>query len=174
VAERRARAPARGGSAKEPRFSSPDGARTAALDLLARRAHFRNELEKKLLAKGWEADDVRAALDRLERAKLLDDRRSAAEFLQSRLRRAPQGRRRLRAELERKGLDSELIDHALAVALPESETDLARAAARRFQRRRRSADPRALARHLDRLGFSVRDILTVAEEATDLQPPDDD
>jgi regulatory protein len=161
-------------SAKGPPSSSPESAHAAALDLLGRRAHFRNELEKKLLAKGWDENDVRAALDRLERAKLLDDRRSATEFLQSRLRRAPQGRRRLRAELERKGLDAEVIDHALAAAMPESESDLARDAARRFQRRRRTADPRALARHLDRLGFSTRDILTLAEEPIDLQPPDDD
>jgi regulatory protein len=163
----------RGGRAKGPASSSPDGAHAAALDLLARRSHFRIELEKKLLAKGWDANDVAAALDRLERAKLLDDRRSAAELVQSRLRRSPQGRRRLRAELERKGLDPEVIGHALA-ALPESESDLARDAARRFQRRRRTADPRALARHLDRLGFSARDILALAEESTDLQPSDDD
>jgi regulatory protein len=159
---------------KEPSPSSADGAHAAALDLLARRAHFRNELERKLLAKGWDANDVAAALERLERAKLVDDLRSAVEFLQSRLRRAPQGRRRLRAELERKGVDAEVIDRALAAALPENESDLARDAARRFQRRRRTADPRALARHLDRLGFSVRDILTLAEEPTDLQPPEDD
>jgi regulatory protein len=174
VAERRGPARAHGGRAKEPPSSSPDGAHAAALDLLSRRAHFRNELERKLLAKGWDANDVAAALDRLERAKLLDDRRSAIEFAQARLRRAPQGRRRLRAELERRGLDSEVIDHALAAVLPESESDLARDAARRFQRRRRGADARALARHLDRLGFSTRDILALAEEPTDLQPPDDD
>ena len=163
----------RGGRAKEPASSSPEGAHAAALDLLARRAHFRNELERKLLTKGWEANDVAAALDRLERSQLIDDRRSAIEFVQSRLRRSPQGRRRLRAELERKGLSGEVIADALAAALPESESDLARDAARRFQRRRRTSDPRALARHLERLGFSTRDILTLAEEPTDLQPPDD-
>jgi regulatory protein len=159
---------------QEPSPSSADGAHSAALELLARRAHFRNELERKLLAKGWDTNDVAAALERLERAKLVDDLRSAVEFLQSRLRRAPQGRRRLRAELERKGVDAEVIDRALAAALPESESDLARDAARRFQRRRTTADARALARHLDRLGFSVRDILTLAEEPTDLRPPEDD
>jgi regulatory protein len=173
VAELRGPDRAGGGRAKKPTSSTPEGAHAAALELLGRRAHFRNELERKLAGKDFATDDIAAALDRLERAKLLDDRRSAIDFLQSRLRRAPQGRRRLRAELERKGLDSEVIDRALAAALPESESDLARDAAQRFRRRRRSADPRALARHLDRLGFSTRDILTLVEEPADLQPPDE-
>ena len=85
-------------------------------------------LERKLLAKGCAAPDVASALERLRGAKLVDDGRSAVEFIQSRLRRAPQGRRRLRAELDRKGLPSEVIDRALAEVLPETESDLAREA----------------------------------------------
>jgi regulatory protein len=174
VAERRGSGLSRGSRSREPGDSSTAAAHAAALDLLARRAHFENELERKLLAKGFATEDVAAALDRLRSAKLVDDRRCAIDFIQSRLRRAPQGRRRLRAELERKGIDAEVIAAALGEALPDTDGDLAREAARRFQRRRRSADPRALARHLDRLGFSTRDILALAEEPTDLQPPDDD
>jgi regulatory protein len=173
VAERRGPDRPRGARTRGLQSSSPEAAYAAALDLLARRAHFENELERKLLAKGCAAADVASALERLRGAKLVDDRRSAVEFIQSRLRRSPQGRRRLRAELDRKGLQAEVIDFALAEALPETESDLAREAAQRFKRRRRTADPRALARHLDRLGFSTRDILSLAEEPTDLQPPDD-
>lgn len=173
MAERTGPGRPRGARTRAPQVSSPETAYAAALDLLARRAHFENELARKLAAKGCVAEDVASALARLRAAKLVDDRRSAIEFIQSRLRRAPQGRRRLRAELERRGLDAEVIGLALGEALPEAESDLAREAARRFKRRRRSADPRALARHLDRLGFSTRDILALAEEPTDLQPPDD-
>jgi regulatory protein len=153
--------------------SSPEAAHRAALDLLARRSHFEIEIERKLRLKGFASADVDAAVDRLRRAGLVDDRRSAVEFIASRLRRSPQGRRRLRAELERRGVSSEVVDAALAEALPEGEGELARDAARRFQRRRRGADPRALQRHLDRMGFTSRDILAVSEEPTDLEPPDD-
>jgi regulatory protein len=172
VAERPAPGVARG--ARAPLLSSPEAAHGVALDLLARRSHFEIEIERKLAQKGFAPDDVRAAIERLRRAQLLDDRRAAVELLRTRLRRAPQGRRRLRAELHRKGLAPEVIQAAIDEVLPGDEADLAREAARRFQRGRRSADPRALQRHLDRLGFSTRDILALSEEPPDLQPPDDD
>jgi regulatory protein len=159
--------------ARAPLVSTPEAAHRAALDLLSRRSHFEVELDRKLTQKGFAPDHVRDAIARLRRSKLVDDRRSALEFITSRLRRSPQGRRRLRAELARKGIAKEVIEAALQEALPGDEADLAREAARRFQRRR-SADPRALERHLDRLGFSTRDILALSEELPDLQPPDDD
>ncbi|HVR30852.1 MAG TPA: regulatory protein RecX [Thermoanaerobaculia bacterium] len=160
------------GAARGPRPSSPEAAHRAALDLLARRSHFERELECKLERKGFAAGDVRGTLDRLRRAGLVDDRRCAAELIASRLRRSPQGARRLRAELARKGVAAETIESALAEALPGNEYSLARAAVRRFQRRRPGADPRALERYLDRMGFSSRDILALSEEPTDLEPPD--
>jgi regulatory protein len=153
--------------------SSPAAAHAAALDLLARRTHFSFELERKLADRGFAAEDIAVALDRLRGARLIDDQKAAVELIQSRLRRAPQGRLRLRAELERKGLGSEVIAAALEETSPSAESELVREAARRFQRRSRKADPRALARHLARLGFSTRDILSVAEEATDLESSDD-
>ena len=159
---------------RTPPVSTPEAAHRAALDLLARRSHFEIEVERKLAQKGFAAGDVRGAIERLRGSKLLDDRRTAVELVKTRLRRAPQGRRRLRAELQRKGLGSEVIDAALEEVASADEADLAREAARRFQRRRRSSDPRALARHLDRLGFTTRDILALSEEPPDLQPPDDD
>jgi regulatory protein len=162
-----------GGRSRAPIESSAAAAHAAALDFLARRTHFSFELERKLSDRGFAAADVAAALDRLRGSRLIDDQKAAVELIQSRLRRAPQGRRRLRAELERKGLTSEVIDAALAETLSAEEGELVREAARRFQRKSRQADPRALARHLSRLGFSTRDILSVAEEATDLEPSDD-
>jgi regulatory protein len=172
VAEQAGPAGARRG--RGPLQSSPEAAHRAALDLLARRSHFEIELERKLAHQGFAPDDVRAALERLRAAELVDDRRSAVELLTSRLRRAPQGRRRLRAELARKGITADVITAALEEVMPGDESELAREAARRFQRRARPADARALQRHLDRLGFSTRDILALSEEPPDLQPPDDD
>ena len=153
--------------------SSPEAAHRAALDFLARPTHFESELQRKLEHKGFAPDHVRAVLDRLRRAGLVDDRRAALELIATKLRRSPQGARRLRAELARRGVAAEVIDAALAEALPADESGLAREAARRFKGRRRGADARALQRHLDRSGFSSRDILAVSEEPTDPEPPDD-
>jgi SOS response regulatory protein OraA/RecX len=166
--------PADGRRGRAPLVSSPEAAHRAALDLLARRSHFENEIERKLEQKGFVPGDVCAALERLRAARLVDDLRCAVELLTSRLRRAPQGRRRLRAELARKGLAADVIAAALEAVLPGDEAALARDAAQRFRRRTRAADPRTLARHLDRLGFTTRDILAVSEEPPDLQPSDDD
>lgn len=162
-----------GGRGRAPIESSPAAAHAAALDFLARRTHFSSELERKLAARGFAAEDIAAALDRLRSAKLVDDGAAAVELVRSKQRRAPQGRRRLRAELERKGVGSEVIDTTLAETAGGEEIELAREAARRFMRRSGKADPRALARHLARSGFSTRDILAVTEEPTDLLPEDD-
>jgi regulatory protein len=157
-----------------PVISSPAAAHETALGYLARRTHFASDIERKLLTKGFAPEHVSGAIERLRRSALLDDRRSAAEWVAARLRRAPQGRRRLRADLERRGISREIVDAVLDEALSRDEGDLVREAARRFRRRRRSADARALGRHLSRLGFSTRDILMVSEESQDLQPSDDD
>ena len=161
------------GTARRPVPSSPEAAHRSALAALARRSHFEGELRRKLEQKGFAVADVLAALDRLRGAGLIDDRRTAAELVTTRLRRSPQGARRLRAELARRGVGAEAIEAALAEALPGDESGLAREAARRFRRRRGGGDPRTLQRHLDRLGFTARDILAISEEPTDLDPPDD-
>lgn len=146
-----------------------------AVDLLARRAHFRAELGRKLATRGYPGDEVTAALDRLEGQGYLDDRRAAADFAAARLGRGPIGRRRLAAELGRRGAPSAAIEAALE-SLPRDETAAAREAAARWHGR---GGPAALARRLDRLGFggaAIREVLDeVAEAAPDADPfPDSD
>jgi regulatory protein len=146
-----------------------------AVELLALRPHFRAQLAGKLRARGYSEEEAGGALDRLTELGYLDDRKVARDFVASRLRRGPVGRRRLVAELARRGVASAVIEEAIDEALAgtdESGTgrdaDLAgaREAARRWAARSRSGgeDPRALARHLDRLGFSRHAILEVLNE----------
>jgi regulatory protein len=155
-----------------------------AVRLLGARTHFRRELEAKLTARGYPAEEVDAALGRLAREGYLDDRRAAAELVASRLSRGALGRRRLAAELARRGADSAAAATALA-ELPDDDLAAARDAAARWVRGRGGSreaeeggepDPRrlaALARHLDRKGFSRRAIVTVLKdrggEAGDLE-----
>lgn len=135
--------------------------RNKAMDLLARRPHFRRELEAKLLKRGYEDDEVVPVLDRLEEERYLDDRQTAETFVEARLRREPVGRRKLLADLLRRGAPEELAREAVDAALPEDDRELARRAAERWHARQHGEPKReALARHLERKGFSRRAIVT--------------
>lgn len=85
--------------------------KAAAIRLLARREHSRQELRQKL---GSRCDDalLAAALDALETDGYLSDARFAASYLRSK---AAQGfgPMRIRADLGRKGIASELWQRAL-------------------------------------------------------------
>lgn len=131
-----------------------------AAELLARRPHFRSQLAAKLAARGYPDDEIAATLDRLAGHGWLDDHATARGYAAQQLARGPMGRRRLAAELARRGAPSAAIDEALA-ELPDDDLETAREAARRWARGRRTVDPARLARHLDRKGFSPRAIRSV-------------
>ena len=141
-----------------------------AFDLLALRSHFERELERKLAQRGYPDTEVAETLERLRGEGLLDDRRTAKEFVRSRLARAPVGRQKLRADLYRRGVPSEVIDEALEALTPDDDREPAREAAERWRRTRwrpgRDAERQraALARHLAGRGFSKRAIYLVLEE----------
>jgi regulatory protein len=131
-----------------------------ACRLLAQRPHFRRELQAKLARRGFPAGEIDAALARLEREGYLDDAAAARGLVASRLGRGGGvGRVRLRAELERRGAAPAAIAAALA-ELPEDELPAARRAAASC----RARTPAALARHLERKGFSRRAIFAVLKE----------
>jgi len=134
-----------------------------AVELLARRSHFERQLEEKLLARKFSSREVEVCLQRLVGEQLLDDHRTAREFVETRLRRGPIGRRRMRFELAKRGAPEGVVEEALA-SLPESDLEPTRRVAAAWLRRGRT-DWTALARHLDRKGFSTSSILTVVEES---------
>lgn len=137
-----------------------------AVQLLGVRPHFRAELERKLAARGFPPAEIAAALDRLQSQGYLDDRRSAADFVTARLGRGGLGRRRLAAELARRGVGSEVAAETLAALLPDDDLPAAREAARRWSTgsARKGAAAAALARHLERKGFSRRAIVILLQE----------
>ena len=136
-----------------------------ALDLLSRRPHFRRELASKLFRRGYEEDEVEAALDRLEELRLIDDAQAARDFVESRTRREPVGRRRLLAELARRGAPEDAARGAVEALHPEDDLALAAEAAAAWQRRKAGkGKPEALARFLERRGFSRRAIVSVLQE----------
>ena len=93
--------------------------RKKALSLLERRDYGSEELCAKLVEKGAEPDEARAAVRYMVRVGFIDDERSAA--MVARLSAAKgYGAGRVREELRRRKLDRELWDAALA-ELPEPD-----------------------------------------------------
>ncbi|MFL6290664.1 MAG: regulatory protein RecX [Thermoanaerobaculia bacterium] len=131
-----------------------------AVQLLGSRPHFRRELQAKLAQRGFPAEEIEEALDRLTGQGYLDDRKTAVAFVEQRLSRSSEGRLRLRAELEKRGAPAEAIEEAVAT-VPEDDLEPAREAAERWQRLHPRGEPAALARHLARKGFSRRAIFAL-------------
>ncbi len=144
----------------------PPTAYDKALQLLATRAHFRRELERKLAQRGFPPEEIETALARLAGEKYLDDRATVRVFVESRQERGTEGRTRLRAELLKRGAPDDAVEAALAELTPDDDLPAAREAAETW-RRRGGQDPRALARHLERKGFSPRAIVTVLNDGPD-------
>lgn len=145
---------------------STRGCYDKAVELLARRPHFRRQLEEKLEARGFPHDEIESCLVRLRDQALLDDRRTAEEFVETRLHRGPIGRRRMRFELSRRGAPESIVDEVLERSLPDDDVEATRSVAAAWLGRGRQ-DWNALGRHLERKGFSTASILGVIEELRD-------
>lgn len=136
---------------------------TKAQELLARRPHFRRALAVKLASRKFSDEDIETVLARLAEQGYLDDQEHAFDLARGPLQRKGYGPRRLRHELERRGAPEEVVDAVLAAVLADGELTPARQAAERWVSRGKR-DRQALARHLDRKGYSKGVILRVLEE----------
>jgi len=88
-------------------------AKEAALTYLSFRARARQEVEDRLREKGFDENTIRSAIERLEELRLIDDAEFAREWIRSRQRKGPVGRRRLLLELRDKGVSEDVVDSAL-------------------------------------------------------------
>lgn len=141
-----------------------------AVKLLARRTHFRRELEQKLVQRHYPSDEIEEALDRLESRRYLDDEDASRRFVEGRLASGAYGRTRLKAELAARGVDGAVAAAVLDELLPEDELPAAREEAARWAGRSGKRDPAALARRLERRGFGAGTIAAVLRK----MPRDDD
>jgi len=147
-----------------------------ALDLLSFRARSESELERRLLRAGHSPSAAASALRRCRELGYLDDRAFALAHVRDRLRLRPKGRRALRSELFRKGVDGELAEAAIDDAFAESgldEADLARRLASKRIKKLGNLETdvarRRLGGHLLRRGFPPPVVWRVVAEAL---PPD--
>lgn len=82
------------------------------MDLLARREHSRQELSNKLRNKGFEPNDIEAAIERLQSEGLLNDERFAESYVRHRAV-AGFGPLRIVVELKERGVNEILIEQAV-------------------------------------------------------------
>lgn len=134
-----------------------------AVRMLAPRDIPRAVLSSRLEARGHHRDDVRAALDAMENAGLLDDARAARRSAQTHLKRSPESPDRLIRRLETLGIETATAQQAVEEVMADVETAdlLARAAAkaaRGLDGLPRDTAVRRFAGRLARRGWSEDDI----------------
>ncbi len=133
-------------------------ARDKAVEYLAVREHSENELILKLRRKGYDNETALAAVDLLKKRGYLDDHRFAEMWIESRLKKHPEGRSSLLAGLARKGVDRAIAESVLEELLDEERTEDALSRCIEKYLRTRSKDPKKLINHLLRRGFRYNDI----------------
>ncbi|MFG6667267.1 regulatory protein RecX [Halomonas sp. HNIBRBA4712] len=112
--------------------------RGVAIDLLARREYSRAELHQKLLQKAFDEAEILECLNALEEQGLQDDARFAESFVRSRVLRG-QGPMRIKMELGRRCIKSDLQSDALRLVAEQERIDWFELAAETLQRRFRTS-----------------------------------
>ncbi|MGH7369846.1 MAG: regulatory protein RecX [Candidatus Methylomirabilaceae bacterium] len=142
------------------------------MTLLTTRDRARSDLSRRLIALGYARAEVTAVLDSLIEQGYLNDRRFAAAWARGRLQTKPMGARRLRQELEAKGIEGHLVREVLKEVYEDGEEAAARRAvaanASRVGRRVEGSGPGRMARYLERRGFSTELIWRLVREG---RPP---
>lgn len=134
-----------------------------AVKLVAQRMRSAEELRKKLVSEGYEADAIEKTISRLKEVYLLDDRKMAAavgRYYKDR------GDRFIKAKLLHKGISAE--EHAQAIDELPDELERALAAAAKKLRLLGSVEPQLAARklwqHLAGRGFSGATVQKVVRQ----------
>jgi regulatory protein len=93
----------------------------AAIKILMRRAHSVSEMKKALAKRCQDEKLVKSVMDRLKRAKLIDDARYAKQFTRQRTVARKQGQFRITRELRARGVPDRHIESALKDAAGEND-----------------------------------------------------
>jgi len=156
-------------------------ATTAALHVLARRPRSEREVRDRLRQKGYGADAIDAAIEKLEGWRYLDDASFARYWVENREAHKPRGRRLLEQELRHKGVERGLVQETIAAAdLDEAGAALAlgRAKLRSYAGLEPAVVRRRLGSYLARRGYGfdvVRPVLDrlLGEREDESDPVDD-
>ncbi|MDX1440415.1 MAG: RecX family transcriptional regulator [Rubricoccaceae bacterium] len=148
----------------------PHRAYAVALHFVGYQPRTSSEVRRKLRRKGYDENLIEDTIERLEQNHFLDDESFAASFVRSRFNGSGYGPSRLRADLIKKGVASQIIDRALAEFQDEADLkskaqDLAE---RRWKKLEREMDPfkrkKKLLDYLVRRGYDYGLARKVVEE----------
>ena len=146
-----------------------EAAHRAALRAVARRAHARGDLRRRLLQKQHPPAAVDAALDRLRSAGLIDDARFAVDYAAAKARRG-RGPSRLARDLQAQGVERRVAEDAVRTSLAAEGVDpieavraLAEKRARQLSGLPAAVRKRRLVAFLVRRGFNGGDVREVVE-----------
>ncbi|HYE71822.1 MAG TPA: regulatory protein RecX [Blastocatellia bacterium] len=151
-----------------------------AFRLLAAKARSEVELRERLLEKVWADEEVvERVLARLKELGYLNDEQFAASFAASRLTAKPVGRNRLRRDLQRKKIPSQVADKALEDAYSEGREEelIETAIKKRLRLKGRPTtreETKKLYDYLLRLGFGYDLVIRKVREVTKLAEEDED
>ena len=146
-----------------------EAAHRAALRALARRAHARFDLRRRLLQKQHPPPAVDGALERLSAVGLLDDARFAADYAAAKARRG-RGPARLVHDLQAQGIDRRIAEAAVRSSLAAEGVDPAQAVRELAEKRAKQlaglpavVRKRRLVAFLVRRGFGGAEVREVVE-----------
>jgi len=146
-----------------------EAAHRAALRALARRAHARFDLRRRLLQRQHPPNAVEGALNRLSAVGLLDDERFALDYAAAKARRG-RGPARLVRDLQSQGVDRRVAEDAVRRSLAAEGVDPADAVRALAEKRARqlaglpaAVRKRRLSAFLARRGFEAHQIWEVVE-----------
>ena len=142
-------------------------AKNYALNLLSYRIRSEAELSNRLRKAGYEADIIEEAIAFLKEYKYINDRDFAGRWVNDRLTMKPVGRKRLRWELQQKGIAGELIDQAVNIIDENDEYDMALELVRKKYVKDKNYTSTKIASFLQRRGFSTSVIITICNNIHD-------
>jgi regulatory protein len=154
---------------------SENEAKEAALRSLSFRRRTEKEIKDKLRQKGFDDKVIRSTIEKLRSYDLVNDYEFATAWIKERLAYKPRGKRLLRQELWKKGIQKDIIDRAIE-ELCRDENQSALEVLRKAERRYRNLEPKVARRRmmglLTRRGFSyetVKEALKLEESGSSLE-----
>ncbi len=142
-------------------------ARAQLFNLLKTRPRSKYEVKTRLRQKGFSNSTIQEIIDMAELSGLLNDEMFAKLWIEDRRISKPKGRQALEQELREKGIDREIIAHALKNIEDDEYTvayQLATTRLARYQSETRETQRRKLGAFLRRRGFSFVVINKIVRE----------
>ncbi len=133
-----------------------------AIDLISRRLRSEREIRDYAWRKQWTKDNTDRVIGRLQERGYLNDEKFAESFVRSRANTRNFSARRMKVELQKKGIKPEII--AKTMAISDDYDEMAALNTLITKRRNKYDDERKFIAYLARQGFSYDDIKSALAE----------